>query len=47
MLAVADHTPWAILGVLIGRYINVMTELHGDICMNAPTWARTLRTIAM
>ena len=47
MLAVVDCTPWATLGVLIGRYVNVMTELHGDVRMNAPMRARTLRTIAM
>ena len=36
MLAVVDRTPWATLGVLIGRYVNVMTGSHGDVRMNAP-----------
>ena len=31
--------PWATLGVLIGRFVNVMTGLHGDVRMNAPTQA--------
>ena len=35
-LAVADRTPWATLSVLIGRHVTVMTELHGDVRMNAP-----------
>ena len=36
MLAAADHTPWATLSVLIGRDVNVMMRLHGDVHMNAP-----------
>ena len=41
MLAVADHMPWATLSVLISRYVNTITGLHGDVRMNAPMWART------
>ena len=39
MLAVADHIPWAIQSVLFGRDVDIMTKLHGDICMNAPSQA--------
>ena len=31
--------PWATLSVLIGRHVNVMMRLHGDVHMNAPTQA--------
>ena len=40
MLAVVDHMPWAILGVLLGRNVNVMSNwmvmniwmhLHGHL----------------
>ena len=41
MLAMVDHTPWATLGVLFGRIVDVMTKLHGDIRMNAPLQAHT------
>ena len=41
MLAVVDCMLWATLGVLIGRYVNVMIELHGEVYMNAPMWAHT------
>ena len=33
--------PWATLSVLFGRKLNVMTNFHGDVCMNAPLWACT------
>ena len=33
--------PWATLSVLIGRDVNVMIVLHGDIHMNAPLRAHT------
>ena len=36
MLAVADRTPWAILGVLFGRILNIMIKVHGGVHMNAP-----------
>ena len=39
MLAVVDRMLWATLGVLIGRYVNLMTGSHGDVRMNAPMWA--------
>ena len=42
MLAEVDRMPWARLGVVFGRIVNVMTELHGDIHMNAPPWAYTM-----
>ena len=41
MLVVADRMLWAILGILFGRIVHVMTKLHGDVSMNAPSWART------
>ena len=41
MLAVVDRTPWTTLSVLIGRDVDVITKLHGDVHMNAPLWART------
>ena len=41
MLAVVDHTPWETLSVLIGRDVNIMMRLHGDVRMNAPLRACT------
>ena len=41
MLAVVDHIPWATLSVLFGRDVDAMTKLHGNIHMNAPSWAGT------
>ena len=41
MLAVEDHIPWAALSVLFGRDVNVMTNLQGDVHMNAPSWVCT------
>ena len=41
MLAVLEHMPWAILSVLLGRDVNILIKLHGDIHINAPLWART------
>ena len=31
--------PWATLSVMFGRDINIMTNSHGDIYMNAPLQA--------
>ena len=36
MLALADHKPWATLGVFFGRIVSNMTKSHGDVHMNAP-----------
>ena len=41
MLPVADHMPWATLGVPFGRIANVMTNSYGDVHMNTPSWAHT------
>ena len=36
MLAVADCRSRATLSILFGRDGDVITKLHGDVCMNAP-----------
>ena len=41
MLAMVDCTLWAKLSVLFGKDVKIMTNLNGDICMNAPSWACT------
>ena len=32
---------WATLSIMLGRIVNIMTKLHGDVRMNAPSWACT------
>ena len=41
IVAVADRTPWATINALFGRDVDIMTKLHWNICMNAPSWAHT------
>ena len=41
MLAVVEHTLWATLSVFFGKNVDVMTELHGIVRMNAPLLAHT------
>ena len=41
VLAVVDHMPQATLDVPFGSIVNDMTQLHGDVHMNAPSQART------
>ena len=41
MLPVADHMPWAILGVLLGRDVINIKKWHSDARMNTPLQAHT------
>ena len=41
MLAVADRTPYPILGVLLGRNITVYKKPYGKVYINALSQAQT------
>ena len=41
MLAMADHTLWVTLGVLLSSDATIYKKPHGDICMNALLWEYT------